>query len=322
MSTAAPRTVSGRSVDDFLHHLSVARGRSRLTVESYRRDLAKLIEHLSARGVAHTEEAQVSDIESFVRRLRSEGLSPPSVARALSAVRSYFEFAVAEGITPHNPAREVAAPHVSKPAPKALSREQIEALIESIEGPAAIDIRDRALVEILYSTGARISEVAGVDLADLDLENGLVRIVGKGDKQRIVPLGRPAMSALGRYLRTARPVLVEKASEVRSPSALFVNARGRRLTRQGLWMILKRRASWVGLGDELSPHVLRHSCATHMLEGGADIRAVQEMLGHASLTTTQAYTKVTFSHIESVYRRTHPRSGDSKDHGLEESNRS
>lgn len=322
MGAGAGRVPSAESVEDFLHHLSVEKGRSRLTVESYRRDLEKLVEHLGSLGIAGPEEASPGDIESFARSLRFEGLSPRSVARALSAARSYYEFVVAEGVAKSNPAREVSLPPASRGLPKALSQEQIESLIESIDGPEAADIRDRAIVELLYATGARISEVAGMDLQDLDLDYRLVRITGKGDRQRVVPLGRPAKEALERYLRVGRPVLVERASASRSPSALFVNTRGRRLTRQGLWTILKRRAARVGLDAELSPHVLRHSCATHMLEGGADIRAVQEMLGHASLTTTQTYTKVTFSRIKSVYRSTHPRSGDSKNPGFEESDRS
>ena len=301
---------------EFLQHLAVEKGRSRLTLDSYRRDLARFARFLSERGLEGPEEASPSDVEDFIVSLRKEGLSARSVSRALSALRSFYEFAIAEGISSSNPAREVAGPHSMSPLPKALSKEEIERLIESIDGPAPADIRDRAIVEVLYSTGARISEIAALDLGDIDLENELVRIVGKGNKQRIVPLGSHARAALERYLSLSRPVLVERASRIRAPAALFVNARGQRLTRQGLWSILKRRASRVGLGEELSPHILRHSCATHMLEGGADIRAVQEMLGHASLTTTQTYTKITFSRIKSVYRSTHPRSGNRSGSGI------
>ncbi len=296
-------------IEEFLHHLAVEKGRSSHTLESYRRDLTRFLGHLLTTGKVVPQEAEPEDVEAFVRRARSEGLSPRSISRALSAIRSFYDFAILEGKATTNPAREVYAPRTPRPLPRALSREQVETFIESIDGPSPVDIRDRAIVELLYSTGARISEAAGLDLSDLDLEQRIVRISGKGGKQRIAPVGGPAAAAIERYLRLARPVLVEKASRRRAPAALFVNARGERLTRQGLWTILKRRAARVGLESELSPHVLRHSCATHMLEGGADIRAVQEMLGHASLTTTQAYTKVTFSHIESVYRSTHPRSG-------------
>ncbi len=305
-----------------MHHLMVAKGRSRHTVESYRRDLYKFVEHIEGSNCSSFDEVDTDTLESFVRRLRMEGLKARSVARALSAVRSFYQFAVAEGIVSHNPARHVVAPRIPKGLPKAITRGEVEMLIESIDGAGPVDLRDRAIVELLYASGARISEVAALDLHDLDLDARLVKIVGKGNKQRIAPIGRPAEQALRRYLKFGRPLLVEKASQRRSPAALFVNTRGSRLTRQGLWTIVKRRAARVGLGDDLSPHVLRHSCATHMLEGGADIRAVQEMLGHASLTTTQAYTKVTFSHIESVYRRAHPRSGDSKNPGLERPNRS
>lgn len=302
----------GAVVVDHADHLRVERGLAANTLTAYRRDLLRYEAFLRECGVTDLSDVDAVTIESYLGALRSLDLSSKSIVRNLAAVRSLHRFALREGYSSANPAKRVDAPRLDKPLPKALERSEVELLIDSVEGGGSADLRDRAMLEFLYATGARISEVAGLDLDDLDLEERVVTVVGKGGKQRLVPLGRPAAGALERYLRLGRPNLVEKASIVRAPAALFVNTRGGRLTRQGMWKIVKARASRVDLEARLSPHVFRHSFATHMLEGGADIRAVQEILGHASLATTQVYTKVTQGRIREVYLQSHPRARSTK----------
>lgn len=297
------------TVREFVHFLTFQRGRARNTVEAYLRDVRRFAAYMATKSERLATDAEEDDVRDFVVWLRKQNYDPRSVARAISSLRSYFDFLVREGHIDTNPAREVELPKVPLPFPKALTVEEVELLIESVPTATAADIRDKALIEFLYATGARISEATNVDLSDLYLEEKSVRLVGKGDKARVVPFGAAADAALRRYLEKGRPPLASKAKAGRAPAALFLNQRGGRMTRQGMWMVLKARARAVGLADVLTPHVLRHSCATHMLEGGADIRAVQEILGHASLRTTQGYTKVTFSHIWSVYQTSHPRAG-------------
>lgn len=297
------------TIREFVHFLTFQRGRARNTVEAYLRDVRRFVVFMGTRSERVAVDAEEDDVTGFVVWLRKQNYDPRSVARAISSLRSYFDFLVREGHRDTNPAREVELPKVPSPFPKALTIEQVERLLESVPTATAADIRDKALIEFLYATGARISEAARVDLSDVELEERSVRLVGKGDKARVVPFGGAAGEALQRYLYKGRPVLAARHKGGRAPAALFLNQRGGRMTRQGMWMVLKARARAVGLTDVFTPHVLRHSCATHMLEGGADIRAVQEILGHASLRTTQGYTKVTFSHIWSVYQTSHPRAG-------------
>jgi len=248
-------------------------------------------------------------IEDYVALLRAAGRAPSSVNRALVAVRSLHRFLVDEGYAGSDPAGEVGGRRVPEGLPKALREDEIERLLVAVVGDDAVARRDRAIVEVLYGTGARISELVGLSLADVDVHAGLLRVFGKGAKERVVPLGRPARAALTQWLASAGRGALAPARWARrgDAEAVFLNARGGRLSRQGAWAIVRKYAEKAGLRGRLTPHVLRHSCATHMLDHGADIRAVQELLGHASVSTTQVYTKVSAERLRRVYEAAHPR---------------
>ena len=234
--------------------------------------------------------------------------APSSIARALVAVRSFHRFCLDEGFVELDPSEEVGAPRVPQGIPKALTEEEVEDLLDAVPGDDPRALRDRAILEMLYATGVRISELVGLDRPDLDLEDGVARVLGKGSKERVVPVGRSAREAVNDYLANGRPELERPVTRTRvTGDPLLLNARGGRLTRQGCWKIVTAAGDRVGLSGRLSPHVLRHSCATHMLEHGADIRVVQELLGHASLSTTQVYTKVSPERLRAVYELAHPR---------------
>lgn len=292
---------------DHRDYLRIERGLAGNTLTSYERDLRRYEEFLRSNGVTSPDGISPALVRSFSEGLAELGLSPKSIARSLSSVRSFHRFALREELSSADPSKGIDTPRIGSSLPKSIERDRIVAFIESVSGGDAKALRDRALLEVLYASGARISEVADLDAGDLDLEERSMRVQGKGGKERYVPLGYPAVHSVDRYLKLGRPALVLASSSIRSESALFLNARGGRLTRQGLWKIIKARAARAGIADEISPHVFRHSCATHMLEGGADIRAVQEILGHASLSTTQIYTRVTTGHIHDVYLQSHPR---------------
>ena len=299
----------------YLQYLVVERGLAANTVQSYQRDLRRYAEVLAARGKTDLSEVTSLDVAEFRAALRTGDESHPplavtSVGRAVVAVRGLHAFARAQGLTADDPAREVAPPPPPRRLPKAITIDEVERLLEaagSTGDPDPRALRDRALLEFLYSTGARISEVTDLDVDDLDhlAADPAVKLTGKGGKQRYVPVGRYAVAALDAYLVRGRPVLASAATRKSSP-AVFLNARGGRLTRQGAWGVLREAAVRSGKSD-VSPHTLRHSFATHLLDGGADIRVVQELLGHASVTTTQVYTLVTVDKLREVYAAAHPR---------------
>ena len=246
-------------------------------------------------------------VTSYVAHLRATGKAPSSVARAMVAVRALHRFLADEELIDHDPAAEVELPRVPKGLPKALSEADVELLLGAVVGDEPIARRDRAILEVLYGTGLRISELVGLSLSDIDLEAGLLRAFGKGAKERVVPLGRMAITALGEWLSVGgREELAARATRRDDANAVYLNARGGRLSRQGAWGVVRKYGDLVGLGDRLTPHVLRHSCATHMLDHGADIRAVQELLGHASISTTQVYTMVSTERLRVVYESAHP----------------
>jgi integrase/recombinase XerD len=301
-----------RPAEEYLSWLEVERGRSPRTLASYRRDLAAYEETLAARG-ATLASASPSDVAAHLATLRRTHRAA-SVARALSSVRGFHRFVVEEGQRVDDPTLDVPPVSVTDLLPKALSEEETERLLGAVVGTGPAILRDRALLEVLYGTGARVSEVVGLNLGDVGeaLEAGglpLVRVLGKGDKERVVPLGGPARLALAEWLGGAgRPLLVPGRWRRRSDAdAVFLNARGGRLTRVGAFGVVKKYAARVGLAEQVSPHVLRHSCATHMLGRGADVRVVQELLGHASVATTQRYTKVSPEHLRRAYEGAHPR---------------
>jgi integrase/recombinase XerD len=296
----------------YLDHLAVERGTSRNTLDGYARDLRRYLEHLSASGVGELGEVTERHVTEFLAALREgTGEHPPlatsSAARALVAVRGLHRFAVREGIVEVDAARDVHPPSPPRRLPKALPVDDVLRLLDTPGTNGAGALRDRALLELLYSTGARISEAVGLDLDDVDAQERTVLLDGKGGKQRLVPIGRPALAALDAYLVRARPGL---AAHGRGTPAVFLNARGGRLSRQSAWQALKVAAARAGISASVSPHTLRHSFATHLLEGGADVRVVQELLGHASVTTTQIYTLVTVNTLREVYATAHPRARD------------
>lgn len=301
----------------YLDHLAVERGISRNTLESYTRDLRRYTEHLAGHGVTELADVTEARVGEFLAVLREDGLAASSAARTLVAVRGLHRFAHREGLVAVDPARDVHPPSPPRRLPKALPVDDVLRLLDTHKGQEPRALRDRALLELLYSTGARISEVVGLDVDDVDAVERTVLLDGKGGKQRIVPVGRPALAALDAYLVRARPGLAAKgrgvavshgASAGKSASAaVFLNARGGRLSRQSAWQVLKTAAEEAGISAVVSPHTLRHSFATHLLEGGADVRVVQELLGHASVTTTQVYTLVTVTTLREVYATAHPR---------------
>ncbi len=297
-------------LDEHESWLRVERGLAPNSLAAYRRDLRRYVAYL--RRVGETDPAAVDEglVAAYVEELKAartdEGTpryKESSIARALAAVRSFHRFCVEEGLLVADPSEEIGGPRVPQGIPKALTEEEVGRLLDAVPGDGPRARRDRAILETLYAGGLRISELVGLDLGDVDLYDGQVRVLGKGNKERVVPLGRSAREAAGDYLTTGRPELVGR----QSASALFLNARGGRLTRQGAWLIVRAAGDRAGLGGRLFPHVLRHSCATHMLDHGADIRVVQELLGHASLSTTQVYTKVSPERLRAVYDAAHPR---------------
>lgn len=340
-------------VQDYLAHLRVERGSSSHTISSYQRDLARYVCYLADRDVTAAPQVDAGHISEFLQVVTTGNdggtpLAERSAARMLASVRGVHRYWAQNGVTSADPSHEVAAPVQTQSLPKALSVSEVTALVESPQTATPLGLRDRALLEFLYASGARISEAVSLDVDDVHLHSSageaesvegimLVRVTGKGNKQRMVPLGRMARAALGNYLTSGRPALTEAAqrrrtgsvsssakrssgrsaasgpgsdrhSSSRSPSpALFVNKLGGRLSRQSGWTIVEKAAAAAGITAEVSPHTLRHSCATHLLDGGADIRTVQELLGHASVTTTQIYTKVTAESLRSQYVSAHPR---------------
>jgi integrase/recombinase XerD len=279
-------------------------------VLSYRRDLRRYADFLASRGVTEPRQVVPGDVTAFLLCLREgDDEHPPlgssSVARTVVAVRGFHKFTHREGLAPDDPARDVRPPALPRRLPKALPVADVERILEAAgTGGTPLALRDRALLELLYGTGARISEAVGLDVDDIDLDAGTVLLRGKGGTERIVPVGSYACEAVSAYQVRARPAL---ASAGRGTPALFLNARGGRLSRQSAWTVLRNAAERAQVRAEVSPHTLRHSFATHLLDGGADVRVVQELLGHASVTTTQVYTLVTVDKLREVYAATHPR---------------
>jgi len=302
----------------YLDHLTIERGVAANTLSSYRRDLRRYCKHLSDRGIEDLAKVVEVDVSEFLVALRrgdpdsgTAALSAVSAARALIAVRGLHRFAAAEGLAELDVARAVRPPTPGRRLPKSLTIDEVLALLEGAGGSTSggpadgpLTLRNRAMLELLYSTGSRISEAVGLDVDDIDTEARSVLLRGKGGKQRLVPVGRPAVQALDAYLVRGRPELARRG---RGTPAIFLNARGGRLSRQSAWQVLQDAADRAGITSGVSPHLLRHSFATHLLEGGADVRVVQELLGHASVTTTQIYTLVTVHALREVWAGAHPR---------------
>lgn len=311
-STLERRSSSGaatmrKSAEEFLTYLSVEKGGSANTVAAYRNDLQQLADFIGSRpGAKGWQSLDRATIQDFILHLKERGYTETSVARKVAAVRSFFAFLAAEGTVTVNPTEGLTSPRVGKTLPRAISPNEVDELLEQPARRSTPEAkRDRAMLELLYATGMRVTELVSLDvgLVHLDPKGPYVRCMGKGAKERTIPFHDQALEALVDYLEEGRPMLVRNRDE----TALFVNRRGERLTRQGFWLILKGYAKSANLSPDITPHTLRHSFATHMLRGGMPLRNVQEMLGHANISTTQVYTHLTSDHVREVYEKAHPR---------------
>ncbi len=295
--------ISDQYLDNFMNYLVVEKGLSTNTLEAYGRDLRRYLEYLGEDGVASVEQVSQAQVLGFLSLLKQTGLSPRSRARALSSIRGFHRFLIAEKFTSKDPTLLLEAPRIMRSLPRLLSQQEVEILLAAPTGVEPLALRDRAMLEVLYATGLRVSELVGLKLADINRDIGCLSTMGKGSKQRLVPLGEVALAALEEYLADGRALLKPESR----CQKLFLNRRGRSLSRQGFWKILGRVALKSGIGCTIYPHMLRHSFATHLLENGADLRAVQVMLGHADISTTQIYTHVIRERLKQVHQQFHPR---------------
>lgn len=296
--------------EELLTWLAVEKGRRPNTLASYRRDLVSYESWLRQHGAPSARQADEEQVARYIGHLRAAGMAPATVARAMVAVRSLHKFLLQEGVAEGDPSADLKPPPVPAGLPKALSEQEVASLLGAVTGESPVARRDRAVLELLYGTGMRISELTGLSLPDVMVDEQVVRVLGKGNKERLVPLGRYARVALAEWTGPGggRDAMVPRRWARRGDAeALFLNHRGGRLSRQGAWGIVHQYAQRAGLGPKLTPHVLRHSCATHLLDHGADIRVVQELLGHASIATTQVYTRVSTERLRATYERAHPR---------------
>lgn len=302
-TTPVPLSVA---VDRYLRHVSIERGLSHNTLQAYRRDLASYLDVLAARGIETPEGISPADVSAFSHELRTRAdrpLTASSVSRMLSSVRGFHKFLLEEGLVTTDAAVDTAPPKLPMRLPKAISIEQMESVLAATDGDDIQNLRDKALLELLYATGARVSEAVALNVDDV-IDGDVVRLFGKGSKQRIVPVGSFAQAAIDAYLVRARPTLSARG---KATPALFLGIRGQRVSRQNAWLIIRAAAEKAKLGIEISPHTFRHSFATHLLAGGADVRVVQELLGHSSVATTQIYTMVTADTLRDMYTTAHPR---------------
>ncbi len=295
----------GALIEAFLAYALAEQGLARASVDAYGRDLSEFAEFATSRGAGDPADVDRAGLTVYLLSLRRHGRSPATIKRRAAAIRSFYRFLLREEALEGDPTLDLASPKLPTRLPKVLTIDDVGRLLAMPDPATPAGSRDRAMLELMYASGLRVSELVGLDLGDVDLVHEIVRTMGKGSKERIVPVGTKAIEAMRAYVLHARPVLVRG----RGGQALFTNRRGGRMTRQACWKLVKTYARAAGIGKPLTPHVLRHSFATHLLERGADLRAVQEMLGHASISTTQVYTHVTRDHLREVYRRAHPREG-------------
>jgi len=293
-------------LERFLKYLQVSRNASPYTVKNYRNDIGQFLDYCAAQGVSSLQEVDRPLLRRYLSELDAAGYVKASIARRVAELRSFGDFLMREEVLEHNPFRMVSAPRIPKRLPQYLTVAELEALLTAPDTSTPLGLRDRAIIEVLYAAGLRVSELASLDIRDVDLDQAQVRVMGKGSKERIGLLGRPAVHAVRAYLQAGRPSLLGK----QPTAALWLNNRGGRLTVRGVALVLSKASKQAGIQTPVSPHVLRHTFATHLLDGGADLRVVQELLGHADLATTQIYTHVSQSRAREVYLRAHPRAGD------------
>lgn len=290
-------------IQEFIDYLGHEKGLAENTLESYSRDLRQYYGFLSADAPISLANASQSTIVAYLMYLRKQGKATATIARRLAALKAFYQFLVKENYVTQDPTGDLSSPKLERKLPKVLTIEEVERLLAQPDRSTPSGKRDKAMLELLYATGIRVSELVNLDVVDADLQEGFIRCKGKGSKERVVPMGEIAIAALRDYLNNARPKIVADPRE----KAAFLNHHGKRLTRQGFWKIVKKYANQAQIRKEITPHTIRHSFATHLLENGADIRAVQEMLGHADISTTQIYTHVTKDRLKDVYAKSHPR---------------
>jgi integrase/recombinase XerD len=290
-------------IDRFIHYLAVERGLANNTLESYRRDLTSFANYVKQNSFTDVNQLRRSTIISFLADLQRKGKANSTISRNLASIRTFFGFLLRDGFIDGDPTANLESPKIEKRLPKVLSVEQVEALLQSPDISNVSGLRDKAMLELLYATGIRVTELVSLNVEDVNLNMGFLKCTGKGNKERIIPLGSVAERYVHQYLTRSRTKLVRDIHE----PALFLNHHGRRLSRQGFWKIIKKYAKLAAIDKEITPHTLRHSFATHLLENGADLRSVQEMLGHADISTTQIYTHITKTRLKEVYEQTHPR---------------
>jgi integrase/recombinase XerD len=290
---------------DFIHFLIVEKGLAKNTIVSYERDLKSYIKYFgNVEQLKNVNEVERIHIIHFLGRLKEQGKSSRTLARHVASIRAFHQFLLRERVSDHDPSVHIETPKLERTLPKVLNLAEVETLLDSPDTKDHYGIRDKAMLELLYATGIRVSELIGLQTGDVHLTMGFVRCIGKGNKERIIPIGKTALAALEHYVNNGRSHFISKKNH---DNALFLNHHGKQLTRQGFWKILKKLAQGAGIEKELTPHTLRHSFATHLLENGADIRAVQELLGHSDISTTQIYTHVTKTRLRDVYSKFHPR---------------
>lgn len=291
------------TLKDFIYFLAVEKGLAKNTLESYERDLKAFLTYLQKESVLNTREIRRTHILGYLAGLRAKGLANSTVSRNLASIRSFFHFLLQERLIKENPSNDLESPKQEKRLPRVISMKEIDSLLKQPDETKTNGIRDKAMLELLYATGIRVTELIDLGVNDVNTESGYIRCTGKGSKERIVPVGNLAIQKVKNYMENSRPRLVKDLKQ----TSLFVNQHGRRLTRQGFWKIIKKYGRQAQINKEITPHTLRHSFATHLLENGADLRSVQEMLGHADISTTQIYTQVSKSKLRDVYERAHPR---------------
>ncbi|MCM8792080.1 MAG: site-specific tyrosine recombinase XerD [Candidatus Omnitrophica bacterium] len=291
-------------IEAFLNYLSVEKGVSANTIYSYREDLIFYQNYLKEKGLESHLKVKREDISEFMLKQKEKKLSSSSVARRLSAIKAFYRFLLREKIISSDPTEAIQSPKIWKKIPTTLSVEEIEKIIFQADIRTKMGIRDRAILETMYATGMRISEISNLKLEQVNLEMGFLRCIGKGNKERIIPLGRHASYAISRYLQESRNFFLGK----KTSEFLFLNRRGRKISRQGLWKIIKKYAHRARINKQVKPHIIRHSFATHLLERGADLRSVQEMLGHSDVSTTQIYTHINRDRLKMIHKKFHPRS--------------
>jgi len=292
-----------KTLREFIHYLAVEKGLAKNTLLSYNRDLASFCTYLRQNSVDSLQAVSRGQITDYLYTLQKDGKATSTCSRNLASIRSFFHYLFQEKLVNADPTAQLQSPRLEKKLPRILSAQEVGLLLEQPDERQVTGMRDKAMLEVIYASGVRVSELISLDLGDINLEAGFLRCTGKGTKERIVPLGSRAVREVKNYLNGSRPKLVRQATEL----SLFVNQHGKRLTRQGFWKILKKYARQAGIRKEITPHTLRHSFATHLLENGADLRSVQEMLGHADISTTQIYTQISRNQLKNVYDRSHPR---------------